>query len=368
VESLIVLLRGCSVGIYLVLSMKLYLDCRQLLAGRLLLALFLCTLAYLFEPFMPEVAWLEWGTRLSADMVTPLTWLFVSALFLDWDYRHRGLATEHVIITTAYVAVIVVSMVLHRGFPDQWELAQEVFFSLSYLFQLAILAAALIVTLAHWRQDMIEARRRLRVLIVIYSVFLTISSTVIELGYQGYRGVDPPAGLTLVQTILLLILSLWISVWLLLTKPDGLTASVGLTAHDGDGESPGSGATVAVPVNDERLLALNDFIINQKGYRETGLSIGHLGNELKMPEHLLRKLINQGLGYRNFSDFLNHYRIEDVASRLADPSQAHLPILTIALDAGYASLAPFNRAFKEKMEQTPSDYRRQQSEGANKRL
>ena len=86
-----------------------------------------------------------------------------------------------------------------------------------------------------------------------------------------------------------------------------------------------------------------------------------------MPEHLLRKLINQGLGYRNFSDFLNHYRIEDAASRLADPSQAHLPILTIALDAGYASLAPFNRAFKEKMEQTPSDYRRQQSEGANKR-
>lgn len=360
-ESLIVLLRGGSIGIYLVLSMKIYLDCRHLLAGRLLLALLLCTLAYLFEPFVPDVARLGWVFRLLADMVTPLTWLFVSALFLDWDYRRKGLSAQHVVITAAYMAVMVVSMILHRAFPGQWELAQEVFFSLSYLFRLVILAAALVVTLARWRQDMIEARRRLRLLIAIYSVVLTISSTLIELGYWG---LDAPVTLTLVKTILLLILSLWLSVWLLLTKPDGLTASVGLTAHDEDGKTPGYTATVTVPVNDERLRALKDFMINQKGYRETGLSIGRLGSELKMPEHRLRKLINQGLGYRNFSDFLNHYRIEDVASRLADPSQAHLPILTIAMDAGYASLAPFNRAFKEKMGQTPSEYRRQYADGA----
>lgn len=361
-ESLIVLLRGCSIGIYLVLAMKLYMDCRQLLAGRLLLALILCTLAYLFEPFLPGGAWFEWGSRLLADMVTPLTWLFAAALFLDWDYRERGIGARRIIITAAYVGVIVISMVLHRGFPDRWELAREVFFSLSYLSRLAILIAALVVTLAHWRQDMIEARRRVRLLISTYAVFLTILSTVIELGYWG---LDAPVTLTLIKSFMLLILALWVSVWLLLSKPDGLTASVGLSAHDGDGELPGSGASATMPVNDERVLALKDFIINQKGYRETGLSIGRLGSELKMPEHRLRKLINQGLGYRNFSDFLNHYRIDEVASRLADPSQEHLPILTIALDAGYASLAPFNRAFKEKMRQTPSEYRRQYSTGTN---
>jgi AraC-like DNA-binding protein len=354
---MIVLLRGCSIGIFLVLSMKLYVECRQLLAGRLLLALLLCTIAYLFEPFLTEGTWLEWGVRLLTAMVTPLYWLFASALFLDWDYRQRSMGTRRVIISACYMAVIVLTMVFERGSPERFELTEMVIFNISYLFRLAILTAALVVTLAHWRQDMIEARRRLRLLLVFTGVSMTILKTVVELGYAG---VDMPAMLTLIYAALLLILSLWVSVWL---EFDGLTAIAGQPTPKRGDELPESGTTATVQANDRRLLALNDFIINQKGYRKTGLSIGRLGKELIMREHVLRKLINQGLGYRNFSDFLNHYRIEDVASRLADPSQTHLPILTIALDTGYASLAPFNRAFKEKMGQTPSEYRRQQSAG-----
>ena len=36
-----------------------------------------------------------------------------------------------------------------------------------------------------------------------------------------------------------------------------------------------------------------------------------------------------------------------------------MPISTIALDAGFASLGPFNRAFKIETGKTPSDYRAQ---------
>ncbi|MFI4995652.1 MAG: helix-turn-helix domain-containing protein [Hyphomicrobiales bacterium] len=43
---------------------------------------------------------------------------------------------------------------------------------------------------------------------------------------------------------------------------------------------------------------------------------------------------------------------------LADPGQASVPILTIALDAGFSSIGPFNRAFKARTGQTPSEYRR----------
>jgi len=359
-DTLIVLLRGCSIGIYLALSIWIYLDHRQLLAGRLLLALLMCTVAYLFEPFLPPVAWLEWGVRLLSDMVTPLYWLFASALFLDWDYRQRGLGSRRAIITALYVAVIIASMVIHRSFLDQWPLTQTVFYYLSYVFRMAILAATLVITLARWRQDMVEARRMLRLLIVTAGVSLTLLNTVVEL---GFRGVDTPTELKLLHAALLLTLSLWVSVWLQYPKPGGLTLSAGRPARDGEDASPGPNAITSSPANKERLLALDNLIVNQKGFRETGLSIGHLGKKLQMPEHLLRKLINQGLGYRNFSDFLNHYRIADAASRLADPSEKHLSILTIALDAGYASLAPFNRAFKEKMRQTPSDYRRQQFAG-----
>ncbi|MFM9852583.1 MAG: helix-turn-helix domain-containing protein, partial [Sphingomonadaceae bacterium] len=53
----------------------------------------------------------------------------------------------------------------------------------------------------------------------------------------------------------------------------------------------------------------------------------------------------------------NGYRLSEVKAALRDPSQREVPILTIALDAGFGSLAPFNRAFREAEGCTPSEFR-----------
>jgi AraC-like DNA-binding protein len=103
----------------------------------------------------------------------------------------------------------------------------------------------------------------------------------------------------------------------------------------------------------EKLIAGMDAGL----YRRTGLTITALAAEFGYPEHQLRKLINQHLGFRNFSFFLNSFRIEEATERLSDPAQARTPVLTIALDLGYASLGPFNRAFKELTGTTPTAYR-----------
>ena len=93
-------------------------------------------------------------------------------------------------------------------------------------------------------------------------------------------------------------------------------------------------------------------------YREPALTVGALAHKLGIPEHQLRRLINKGLGYRNFSSFLNAHRIPDAQTALADPARAREQVLTIALDLGYGSIAPFNRAFKEATGTTPTAYRR----------
>jgi AraC-like DNA-binding protein len=49
-----------------------------------------------------------------------------------------------------------------------------------------------------------------------------------------------------------------------------------------------------------------------------------------------------------------------VMAALADPAQEAVPILTIAMDAGFQSLGPFNRAFKAQTGVTPSEFRRLQ--------
>ena len=114
-----------------------------------------------------------------------------------------------------------------------------------------------------------------------------------------------------------------------------------------------SGFTVA----DQHSLALLTEKMQGGLYKEPALSVARIAEEIRVPEHRLRALINTYLGYRNISQFLNEYRIAEAKSRLSDVSQRHVPILTIAMEAGYVSLRPFNRAFKEQTAQTPSEFR-----------
>jgi AraC-like DNA-binding protein len=96
----------------------------------------------------------------------------------------------------------------------------------------------------------------------------------------------------------------------------------------------------------------------ERAYRQEGLTIAGLAQQLGLPEYRLRRLINQALGYRNFNSFVNHYRIAEAKAALGDAQQAEVPVLTIALDAGFSSLGPFNRAFKAETGMTPTEFRR----------
>jgi AraC-like DNA-binding protein len=71
----------------------------------------------------------------------------------------------------------------------------------------------------------------------------------------------------------------------------------------------------------------------------------------------LRELINGRLGFRNFASYVNAFRAEEVRRRLLDPRQDEIPILTLALEAGFGSIVAFNRAFKDRYGSTPSAYR-----------
>lgn len=96
----------------------------------------------------------------------------------------------------------------------------------------------------------------------------------------------------------------------------------------------------------------------QHVYRTAGLSVGGLATLLSIPEYRLRALIHHHMGYRNFNALLHHYRVAEVADALADPARNAVPVLTLALSAGYQSINPFNRAFRAQHGMTPTEYRR----------
>lgn len=117
-------------------------------------------------------------------------------------------------------------------------------------------------------------------------------------------------------------------------------------------------ATDSLSARDEELKSkLETEMRAGLAFKDPDLNIVTLASRLVVTQHRLRSLINQTLGYKNFSAFVNAYRIDDVKAALADPKNAHLPILTLALDCGFNSLSSFNRIFKLSENMTPTEYR-----------
>lgn len=91
-------------------------------------------------------------------------------------------------------------------------------------------------------------------------------------------------------------------------------------------------------------------------YCEPELKVADLACRLGTAEHRLSRLITQGLGEKNFNQMLNRHRIAHACRLLAEPASTS-SILEISGRCGFASLGPFNRAFKAAMGCTPTAYR-----------
>ncbi|MES3006273.1 MAG: helix-turn-helix domain-containing protein [Pseudomonadota bacterium] len=100
-----------------------------------------------------------------------------------------------------------------------------------------------------------------------------------------------------------------------------------------------------------------DVMKKEKLYSRPGLTIGELAERVSIQEYRLRRVINKQLGYRNFNQFLNAFRIEEACRRLALPFEQREPIANIAFDVGYSALSSFNKAFKDIHNLTPTQYR-----------
>jgi len=105
----------------------------------------------------------------------------------------------------------------------------------------------------------------------------------------------------------------------------------------------------------ERLLHLMG---DEAAYALPDLRVADVARRLGEAEYKVTQCITGALGFRNFNHMANHFRISEAKRRLSDPHLDHLPILTIALDCGFGSIGPFNRAFKVETEVTPTAFRK----------
>lgn len=117
--------------------------------------------------------------------------------------------------------------------------------------------------------------------------------------------------------------------------------------------APGDAEVEADPV----LARLRRLMEVDRVYLDPALTFGDFVDAMGASEKVVRRLINQRLGYDHFRTFLNSYRVAEARRRLADPARRGDKLIAIALDSGFASLPSFNRVFRELAGRTPSAFR-----------
>ena len=322
-------------------------------AGCLAAGFALSVVAHLLAPVVGHVGLPEAVVQivlLGALFPTPLFWLLTAALFDD-RFRFRRV---HAIVLALVFGCGLFFTLERRGLlgleiPD----ALESLYGLLPQLPLAIFVALALVELLRGRNaDLLEWRIRLR-RFLLAGFALVISIVLVAELILGNR--MAPAWLEMLKMCTILaLLGLW-QFWLFPIRPELLEAPRA---------RPGSAPEEARQSYDQELHArLEALLTNDRVYLEEGLTIGRLARSLGTQEYRLRRLINAGLGFRNFNQFLNHYRVAEACRLLADPSAAENPIVRIAFDLGYQSLAPFNQAFREITGTTPSAFRRSPTNG-----
>jgi len=107
----------------------------------------------------------------------------------------------------------------------------------------------------------------------------------------------------------------------------------------------------------ERLRdALLVLMESERPWQNSDLTLADLAARLDTTPHKLSEVLNAQIG-QTFYDFVNGYRVREVQRRIAAGDAHRLTMLSLALDAGFASKSTFNVVFKKHTNRTPSDYR-----------
>lgn len=348
-------LRGAVAGLLLFHVIHLAMPGARPAARAALIAFTLSVLAYLFcqqADVLLSVP-LPLVYVLMALCVSSTAWLWIAA---------RALFSDRVVFSAPAVlaALALVTLGLADNLPHIHQRTDAAPGAVALLLSrvhaaamLAFTAAALWEVVHGWQDDLVEPRRTARRWVAMGIVIYAGVALVVELAVSG-----KPIGRLLPALHVAGIGAVTLALALFVARrslDDVLGVAEPAVPQAAVPPAPNTPAPDLPRVGPSPAIArLTRAMTEERLYRHEGLTLAGLAQILGIGEAALRSQINQELGYRNFNDFLHHYRLQEAAVRVAGED---LPILTIALECGYGSIGPFNRAFKQRLGMTPSEYR-----------
>ncbi|MCH8533331.1 MAG: helix-turn-helix domain-containing protein [Saccharospirillum sp.] len=222
-----------------------------------------------------------------------------------------------------------------------WDLAQY--------FEYVVVLHGLYFVISHWRDDLVKSRRTAR-LIFLMVFGGAVGGAALSLNLGIYHELTPGL-ITSVASLVILacVVQAREGIFSLVGENAAINNVGSATTSDPEASTQAESAEVWL-----EMQALEELM--QSGFYKTEkLTLKKLAGEVGIPEYRLRSLINQRLGYRNFNDYINQLRIAEASRRLSQ--DADIPILNVSLDVGFRSLSSFNRAFKDIVHCTPTEFR-----------
>ena len=104
----------------------------------------------------------------------------------------------------------------------------------------------------------------------------------------------------------------------------------------------------------KQLLAL---LNKEKPFLDPQVNLSDLSEKLSLSTKHLSQVINQSFN-KNFFDFINAYRVQEVQQILKESRDHKLTVLEAMYQAGFNSKSSFNTAFKKETGQTPTEFRK----------
>ncbi|MEG3125539.1 helix-turn-helix domain-containing protein [Sphingomonas sp. GB1N7] len=339
----------------LIIAFALTRALRNHVANRTLAAL-LIVLAGVVTPWMIGFAgfydrwrWLTFAPFSIPLAVAPLLWLYIATL-IDGRWPARG--WRHLLPAAVQFAFLAIGFLLPMPLKDRWSDASAAIssavFGLATIVSIAAYGLAGLRLLRRYRHRLADERSddvryaalwlsratgAMLVLLPVWSVY-AVWDAVSPLGYLNLMG--------LYLAIAAFALYLAIEGWrhAALAFPHFAEAPVTpIAARDWQAQ----GAAWAEAVRAGGWAA------------DPELSLASLARLLGTNSGYLSRALNEGLGI-GFSAFVNGLRSEAVAERLRGGGAEDL--IDLALEAGFASKASFNRAFRATFGMSPSAYRR----------
>jgi len=110
---------------------------------------------------------------------------------------------------------------------------------------------------------------------------------------------------------------------------------------------------------DTYLNTLTEYMELQKPFLNEDCNLQFISDQTEISIHQISNVLNNKLK-KNFSDYINEYRIEESKRLLKLDHSEKLTIEALGFECGFGSKSSFNKAFKKHTQLTPSQYRQKQ--------